>query len=99
MLTNISEVNMNKQEFIKAVAKKADLSLKDATAAVEAYGEVIAETLKAGDKVAIANFGSYEIKDKPERQGFNPITKQPITIAATKAPVLKFGKAFKDLFN
>ena len=90
---------MNKQEFIKAVANKAELSLKDAAAAVEAYGAVIAEALKAGDKVALANFGSYELKDKPERQGFNPITKQPITIAATKAPVLKFGKAFKDLFN
>ena len=90
---------MNKQEFIKAVANKAELSLKDAAAAVEAYGAVIAEALKAGDKVALANFGSYELKDKPERQGFNPVTKQPITIAATKAPVLKFGKAFKDLFN
>ena len=66
---------MNKQEFIKAVAGKAEISLKDAAAAIEAYGAVIAETLKAGDKVAIANFGSYEIKDKPERQGFNPITK------------------------
>ncbi len=90
---------MNKQEFIKAVANKAELSLKDAAAAVEAYGAVIAEALKAGDKVALANFGSYELKDKPERQGFNPITKQPITIAASKTPVLKFGKAFKDLFN
>ena len=76
---------MNKTEFIKAVAAKADLSIKDATAAV--------------DKVAIANFASYEIKEKAERQGFNPLTKQPITIAASKAPVVKFGKAFKDLFN
>ena len=50
---------MNKQEFIKAVATKADLSIKDATAAVDAYAAVIAEALKAGDKVAIANFASY----------------------------------------
>ena len=91
--------NMNKAEFIKAVATKADLSIKDATAAVDAYTAVVAEALKAGDKVAIANFASYEIKEKAERQGFNPLTKQPITIAASKAPVVKFGKAFKDLFN
>lgn len=90
---------MNKQEFIKAVANKAELSLKDAAAAIEAYGAVVAEALKAGDKVALANFGSYELKDKPERQGFNPISKQPITIAASRVPVLKFGKSFKDLFN
>ncbi len=90
---------MNKTELIKAIAAKADLSIKDATAAVEAYTDVIAEALKAGDKVAIANFASYELKEKPARQGFNPITKQPITIAASKAPVVKFGKAFRDLFN
>ena len=90
---------MNKAEFIKAVAAKADLSIKDATAAVDAYAAVVAEALKAGDKVAIANFAAYELKEKAERQGFNPLTKQPITIAASKAPVVKFGKAFKDLFN
>jgi len=90
---------MNKTEFIKAIAKKADISLADATAAVDAYTAVVAEALTAGDKVAISNFGSYEVKEKPERQGFNPITKQPITIAASKVPTLKFGKAFKDMFN
>ena len=90
---------MNKTEFIKAIAEKADISLSDATAAVNAYTDVIIEALKAGDKVAIANFGSYEVKEKPERQGFNPITKQPITIAASKVPTVKFGKAFKDMFN
>ena len=58
---------MNKAEFIKAVAAKADLSIKDATAAVEAYAAVVAEALKAGDTVAIANFASYELKEKAER--------------------------------
>lgn len=96
---SLRRITMNKTDFIKAIAAKADLSIKDATAAVEAYADVIAEALKAGDKVAIANFASYELKEKPARQGFNPITKQPITIAASKAPVVKFGKAFRDLFN
>ncbi|MBO4380905.1 MAG: HU family DNA-binding protein [Clostridia bacterium] len=90
---------MNKVELIKRVAEKAELSQKDAAVAVDALVEVVAEALKAGDKVAIANFASFELKEKPARQGFNPITKQPITIAASKAPVCKFGKAFKDLFN
>lgn len=90
---------MNKLELIKKVAERAELSQKDAAAAVDALVEALAEALKAGDKVAIANFASFELKEKPARQGFNPITKQPITIAASKAPVCKFGKAFKDLFN
>ncbi len=89
---------MNKNELIKAVAAKADLSIKDATAALDAFVAVVGESLQEGDKVAIANFGSFEVKEKAERQGFNPLTKQPITIPASRVPVLKFGKAFKDLF-
>ncbi len=89
---------MNKTELIKALAAKADLSIKDATAALDAFVDVVTETLKAGDKVAIANFGSFEVKEKAERQGFNPLTKQPITIAASRVPVVKFGKAFKEQF-
>ncbi len=90
---------MNKNDFIKAVAGKADLSIKDAAAAIEAYADVVADALKAGDKVAIAGFGTYEIKRKEERTGFNPIKKEAIVIPASNAPVLKFGKAFKDMFN
>lgn len=90
---------MNKTDFIKAVASKADLSIKDATAAVEAYAAVVAEALKAGDKVALAGFGTYELKQKAERTGFNPVKKEAIVIPASNAPVLKFGKAFKDMFN
>ena len=55
--------------------------------------------LKAGDKVAVAGFGTYELKKKAERSGFNPIKKEVIVIPASNAPVLKFGKAFKDMFN
>lgn len=90
---------MNKTDFIKAVAAKADLSIKDATVAVEAFADVVADALKAGDKVAIAGFGTFEIKEKAERSGFNPIKKETIVIPASKAPVLKFGKSFKDMFN
>lgn len=90
---------MNKNEFIKAVAAKADLSIKDAAAAVDAYADVIADALKAGDKVAVAGLGTFELKSKAERTGFNPVKKETITIPASKAPALKFGKAFKDYFN
>ena len=89
---------MNKTEFIKAIADKADISLSDATAAVNAYTAVLTEALKAGDKITLGGFGTYEVKEKPERQGCNPITKQPVTVAASRVPNLKFGKAFKELF-
>lgn len=90
---------MNKTEFVKAVANKANLTQKDAAAAVEAFADVLADALKAGDKVAIANFASFEIKEKAAHKGFNPLTKEEITIKASKSPVCKFGKVYKERFN
>lgn len=90
---------MNKTEFINTISAKTDIPMNVVKQVVNAYTDVILDTLAAGDKVSIANFGSYEIKVKPERQGFNPITKQPITIAESKSPTLKFAKAVKDQFN
>ena len=90
---------MNKGEFIKAIAAKAEITDKDAAKAFEAVTAVITETLKSGDKIQLAGFGTFEIKEKPEREGINPLTKEKIKIAASKTPVVKFGKAFKDKFN
>ena len=90
---------MNKGEFIKAVAEKADLTVKEATVAYDAVVATITDALKAGEKVQLVGFGSFELKEKPAREGINPQTKEKVTIKASKAPVLKFGKAYKDLFN
>ena len=87
---------MNKTQFIAAVAEKSELTKKDADKAVNAMIEVIADTLKAGDKVQIMGFGNFEVKERAERAGINPATKQRITIAASKSPVFKAGKALKD---
>ncbi len=90
---------MNKAEFIKAFAEKANFTQKDAGIAFEAMVATIVYTLKKGDKIAIAGFGSYEIKKKAARVGINPMTKQKVKIAATKVPAFKFGNSFKAIFN
>ena len=90
---------MNKKELAVALAQKANLSVKDAEAFLTAYQDVIADAIKSGDKVNIGGFGTYELKAKSARTGFNPITKEPVNIPSSKAPNLKFGKAYKDLFN
>ena len=90
---------MNKGEFISAVAENAGLTNKQTAAAFEAMVNVIESTLKADEKIALARFSTFEIKEKPEREGINPLTKEKIKIAASKTPVVKFGKAFKDKFN
>ena len=87
---------MNKAEFIAGVAEKAGLTRKQAEAAVAAFTQTVAEALKAGDKVQLMGFGTFEIKDRPARTGRNPKTKETIEIPATRVPVFKAGKALKD---
>ena len=87
---------MNKGDLVAAVATKAELSKKDAEAAVDAFFASIKEALKKGDKVAVMGFGSFEVKKRAARQGINPLTKAKIKIPATKVPAFKAGKALKD---
>ncbi len=90
---------MNKGELIKAMADKAGFSQKDAAAAYEAFVATVTEALKAGDKVQLVGFGSFEVKDVAAKTGINPQTKETVSIPACKKPVMKFGKAYKELFN
>ena len=90
---------MNKSDLIRAIADKAGITMKDAEKTFSATIDVITETLKAGEKVQISGFGSFELKEKAEREGINPSNGQKVHIAASKSPTVKFGKAYKELFN
>ena len=87
---------MNKTELIAAVAEKADLSKKDAEAAITATVDAITEALTQGEKVQLVGFGSFEVKTRAARVGRNPRTGEEIPIAEAKLPVFKAGKALKD---
>lgn len=87
---------MNKVELIAAVTEKTGLSKKDAEKAVSAVLESVVEAVSAGDKVQLVGFGTFEVRERGERTGRNPRTKEPITIPASKQPVFKAGKSFKD---
>ena len=90
---------MNKAELVAAVAEKAEISKKDAEAAVKAFTDVIAEELKKGEKVQLVGFGTFEVSERAARVGRNPQTKQEIKIPASKAPKIKAGPALKDSLN
>jgi len=90
---------MNKTQLIEAVAVKANIKKKDAEAAVNALTEVVADALKAGDKVQLVGFGTFEVKARAAREGRNPKTGEKITIAASKHPTFSAGKALKDSVN
>ena len=87
---------MNKTELINAVADKADLSKKDAEAAITAMVDAITEALAQEEKVQLVGFGSFEVKTRAARVGRNPKTGEEIPISEAKLPVFKAGKALKD---
>ena len=87
---------MNKSDLIAAVAAKTGDTKKNAEASINALIDVIAESLKDGEKIQVVGFGSFEVRERAERKGRNPQTGKEMKIAAKKAPVFKAGKALKD---
>ena len=90
---------MNRQELVDAMASKADISKKNADAALKGFIDAVSEALKKGDKVQLVGFGTFEVAERAAREGKNPQTGEVIKIKASKAPKFKAGKALKDAVN
>lgn len=82
---------MNKKEMVEAMAAKSGMTKTDSKKALDAMLEVIGETLKKGENVALVGFGSFAVVERPERKGINPATKKAIVIPARKAVKFKAG--------
>ena len=90
---------MNRTELIAAMAEKTELSKKDAEKALKAFTDVVGEELKKGEKIQLVGFGTFEVSERAAREGRNPRSGETMTIAASKSPKFKAGKALKDLVN
>ncbi len=90
---------MNKQELVAAMAESANLSKKDAEAALAAFIGAVEGALKKGDKVQLVGFGSFEVRERAARVGRNPQTGAEMKIAAAKVPTFKAGSNLKQLIN
>ncbi len=85
-----------KADIIDSVAKKADLSKKDAGAAVEAFTSTVQDALKKGNSIGLIGFGSFEVRTRAAREGRNPQTGEPLKIPKKKVPAFKAGKKLRD---
>ncbi len=90
---------MNKTELTAAVAAKAEISKKDAAAAIDAVFDVIGDELQKKEKVALIGFGTFQTSERKARTGRNPQTGAEIKIAAATIPAFKPGKALKEKVN
>ncbi|MCJ7665079.1 MAG: HU family DNA-binding protein [Desulfobacterales bacterium] len=87
---------MTKSELIDRVAKEAKIPRAAAERAINSFTETISEALKAGDKITLTGFGTFQVSNRSARKGRNPRTGEAIDIAAVKIPKFKCGKSFKD---
>ena len=90
---------MNKLELVSAIAEQANLTKKDAEAALKAFVDSVEASLKKGEKVQLVGFGTFDVRERAARVGRNPRTNEEMQIAAAKVPTFKAGKALKDLIN
>ena len=86
----------NKQDLIAKVVETTGLTKKDATASVNAVFDTIKGYLSEDEKVQLIGFGNFEVRERAARQGRNPQTGEAISIAASKVPAFKAGKALKE---
>ena len=87
---------MNKGELVDAIALITDQKKVDINLTVSALFDVIAHTLGDGEKVTIVGFGTFEPRERKEREGRNPQPGEKMTITAIKVPVFIPGKVFKE---
>lgn len=87
---------MNKQELVNAIAEESGLTKENSKKALDGFIKAVSTELKNGGNVQLIGFGTFEVKEQGERQGINPLTKQPITIAAKKVVKFKAGAQLKD---
>lgn len=90
---------MTRQELVNSVAAKAGLTKKDADAAVKAFTESVSEAMQKGEKLQLIGFGTFEVSERPAREGRNPKTGESLSIAASKSVKFKDGKALHDMIN
>ncbi len=87
---------MKKQELVKAIAAKSGMSLDAAAKSLNAFLDVVTESLQGGVEVNITGFGAFRVSERAARNGVNPKTGEKIKIAATKSPAFRAGKGLKD---
>ena len=90
---------MNKEELVQEISKKAKVTQKEANEVLSALIETVEKTVSKGKKVTLVGFGTFEPRKRAARNGRNPQTGKTMTIAASKAPKFKAGKALKDAVN
>lgn len=84
-----------KSDLVRNMADELHVSQKLTRKFLESLVSNVQDALKAGDKVQILDFGTFEVRQRRERKGTNPSSGESMIIPAYKAPVFRPGAGFK----
>ena len=88
---------MTKQEFVNEVARRSQLTARDADKAVNAFLETITDTLKSGGEVSFTGFGKFSSQQRAARTGVNPRNPtEKVHIPAARVPKFSAGSSLKS---
>lgn len=90
---------MTKADIVEKIYEKVGFSKKESAELVETVFDLIKSTLEEGDKIKIAGFGNFVVKEKSDRRGRNPQTGEEITIVARKILTFKPSQVLKASIN
>jgi len=90
---------MTKADIVEKIFDKVGFSKKESAELVESVFDIIKSTLEKGDKIKIAGFGNFVVKEKADRRGRNPQTGEEITISARKILTFKPSQVLKTSLN
>ena len=90
---------MTKSDLIATVAGSTGLTKKDTEKVISGFLTAVTDALVSGDKVQVVGFGTFEVRDRKEREGRNPKTNEIVKIEARRVPKFRPGKSMKDALN
>lgn len=93
------EVIMTKADIVEKIYEKVGFSKKESAELVELVFDIVKSTLEHGDKIKIAGFGNFVVKEKADRRGRNPQTGEEITISARRILTFKPSQVLKASIN
>ena len=88
---------MNKSELISSLSEETTFSKKDVSRVLDSLARIVQRTLRKGDKLQWAGFGTWWVSHRPARKGINPATKERIDLPAVNVPRFKPGKTLKEV--
>ncbi|MDR1111643.1 MAG: HU family DNA-binding protein [Deltaproteobacteria bacterium] len=90
---------MTKAELVAKLAEDTEMTQAQATKALNSLLSVLVDEIKTNGGIALSGLGSFSLVSRSERQGFNPKTKEPLVIPASKTVKFRVAKALKDTIN